>query len=87
MVCVNPPTKWGYTQTGVNVHVLPKKDMEMGYRNLKSALKQFRGVATALKAHSTAQYEERLFGVSGNLEVLGANTIEDLYIEHFKMGA
>jgi hypothetical protein len=84
-VCVQPAVPfYGYSQTGVNVHVSDGYKADVGYRNQRSAFSAFYSAIspfTALKMHGLPTYLERLVGNPDNKDIID-KSIEDFYDEY-----
>jgi hypothetical protein len=85
VVPVSLPNVWGvfsgYTQTGINLHVLPEGKMQVGHRNIKTFYEQMNTDAAA--RHGLKDYRQRIH-LEENVEILNNNTIESLYAAHFQ---
>ena len=79
LVPVNP-SGFGYTQTGVNLHVRDNKKMEVGYRNLKWSISQF-GLRP-LNNHSLNVHYRRLLNDENKKILKKFETFDDLYDEY-----
>lgn len=84
-VCVQPAVPFfGYSQTGVNVHVSDGYKADVGYRNQRSAFSAFYSAispVTALKMHGLPTYLERLVGNPDNKDIID-KSVEDFYEEY-----
>ena len=76
------PLGFGYTQTGIHVHLKNSQEMQVGHRNLKRSFLQVRLPGTMKTAHELAEHKRRLM-LSNNTDILKNNTVEDFYLKHF----
>ena len=71
------PFGWGYTQTGVHMHLQDGEEMEISYSNLMGPLSQ--GVSfNTINYHMLPSYMERLES-TGNDPIMASETVPTLY--------
>jgi hypothetical protein len=76
------PFGFGYTQTGLHLFLKDnKKAMEVGHRNLKQTMDQFRSPAQMGTNHAIETYLQRL-EFAENQPILATSTVESLYQQH-----
>lgn len=77
MVCVVPNIPFGYTQTGVNIHLFPAKKAAVTYDNERSLVSSL-ACNSPGNVHGLECYYERLIGNDRNRRIM-KRSVEDFY--------